>query len=137
MTTKDHITCHVLDTLTGRPAAGVDVILQFNTAQLGLFTSETIVPKHLYTFEAITNADGRITNWEGPINLPTIGPALDFCKQFEKPTAWSLTFDTGNYYGEGNTFWPEVQLKFFVKPGEHYHVPLLLGPYSYTTYRGS
>jgi 5-hydroxyisourate hydrolase len=50
---------------------------------------------------------------------------------------WSLRFQTGEYYGEGKTFWPEVELKFWVKEGEHYHVPLLLGPWSYTTYRGS
>lgn len=137
MTTKDPVTCHVLDTLTGRPASGVDVILQFDSTQLGEIETSLLQPKHLYTFEGITNADGRITNWDGPLHLPTISPALEFCRQIGKKTVWTLTFDTGGYYGEGNTFWPEVQMKFFVKPGEHYHVPLLLGPYSYTTYRGS
>jgi len=51
---------------------------------------------------------------------------------------WSLTFDTESYFGKGNTFWPEVELRFAAKKEEeHYHVPLLLGPWSYTTYRGS
>jgi 5-hydroxyisourate hydrolase len=50
---------------------------------------------------------------------------------------WKLQFDTGAYYGAGNTFFPVVELSFLVKEGEHFHVPLLLGPYSYTTYRGS
>lgn len=52
-------------------------------------------------------------------------------------SAWKLEFDTGSYYGVGNTFFPKVDLTFLVKEGEHFHVPLLLGPYSFTTYRGS
>ena len=51
---------------------------------------------------------------------------------------WSLTFETEPYFGKGKTFWPEVELRFATKMEEmHYHVPLLLGPWSYTTYRGS
>lgn len=50
---------------------------------------------------------------------------------------WTLRFDTGAYFGEENTFFPEVTVVFTVKKGEHYHVPVLLSPYSYTTYRGS
>lgn len=50
---------------------------------------------------------------------------------------WKLRFDTGAYYGWEKTFFPFVELTFLVKPGEHFHVPLLLGPYSFTTYRGS
>lgn len=137
MATKDPITCHVLDTLTGRPAPKISVSLQFDTAQLGTIEASHVLPGQVYKFNAITNSDGRITNWTGPTNLPTVGPALDLCKESGKPTVWTLIFDTGAYFGKGNTFWPEVQLKFWVKPGEGYHVPLLLGPWSYTTYRGS
>lgn len=52
---------------------------------------------------------------------------------------WSLKFDTAAYWGRSNTFFPEVEIRFFVRgpEAEHYHVPLLLGPWSYTTYRGS
>ena len=51
---------------------------------------------------------------------------------------WSLNFQTESYYGKGKTFWPEVELRFAAKVDEeHYHVPLLLGPWSFTTYRGS
>jgi len=50
---------------------------------------------------------------------------------------WKLQFDTGSYYGVAKTFFPVVELTFLVKEGEHFHVPLLLGPYSFTTYRGS
>lgn len=133
MSTKDAITCHVLDTLTGRPAPGIKVTLQFDTTQLrGSLRSEPI-----YSYEATTNADGRIANWTNPSKLLPLASVVENCKEAELQTIWTLNFDTGSYYGEGNTFWPEVQLKFWVKPGEHYHVPLLLGPYSYTTYRGS
>lgn len=55
----------------------------------------------------------------------------------DESTVWRLKFDTEGYYGKGKTFWPHVELMFRVEKGEHYHVPLLLGPYSYTTYRGS
>lgn len=55
---------------------------------------------------------------------------------------WSLTFDTEEYFGNKGikTFFPEVEVKFVVRQGmkeEHYHVPVLLGPFGYTTYRGS
>ncbi|PBP15487.1 transthyretin domain protein [Diplocarpon rosae] len=50
---------------------------------------------------------------------------------------WKLQFNTGAHYGVANTFFPVVELSFLVKHGEHFHVPLLLGPYSFTTYRGS
>ena len=55
---------------------------------------------------------------------------------------WSLTFDTEAYFaGKGvETFFPEVEVKFVVREGqkgEHFHVPVLLGGFGYTTYRGS
>lgn len=55
---------------------------------------------------------------------------------------YSLTFDTDEYFGQRGvkTFFPEVEVKFVVRAeakGEHYHVPVLLGPFGYTTYRGS
>jgi 5-hydroxyisourate hydrolase len=56
-------------------------------------------------------------------------------------SVWSLKFNTSKYWGEGGTFYPEVEVKFFVRreglEGGHWHVPLLLGPWGYTTYRGS
>jgi len=127
MAAKDPITCHVLDTLTGRPAVGVNVIL--STSRDG---SESV------SFRGETNEDGRLTHWgyssESDDTLETI---LKFVSKSDGTSIWKLTFDTGDYYGAGKTFWPTVELTFYVKHGEHYHVPLLLGPYSYTTYRGS
>lgn len=130
MASKDLITCHVLDTLTGHPAAGVRVDLVLIDDKKADVPTENI-------FRATTNSDGRITNWEKDSHLPGVDEILHRPEQSSTRSIWKLRFYTGLYYGEHNTFWPVVELIFFVKPGEHYHVPLLLGPYSYTTYRGS
>jgi len=99
-------------------------------------------------FTSVTNTDGRIANWES--ELPASGTPHSIAslikEQAEKvgggivekgASVWQIRFNTGAYYGVGKTFWPVVELTFFVKEGEHFHVPLLIGPYSYTTYRGS
>jgi len=55
-------------------------------------------------------------------------------------TSWSINFEIGPWYEQRNIecFWPEIEVKFYVKKGErHYHVPVLVGPWTYTTYRGS
>ena len=147
MSGKDPITCHVLDTTTGRPASKIAVRLTC-----------CAVPDTI--FHCDTNSDGRITNWQ------TSQEALDpqqesfverhggvpstleyMIKKYavsegtvaspQGTSIWKLQFDTGAYYGAANTFFPLVELSFLVKEGEHFHVPLLLGPYSFTTYRGS
>ncbi|KAK4996114.1 hypothetical protein LTR66_004201 [Elasticomyces elasticus] len=134
---SDYITCHVLDTTTGKPAAHMAVTLTLLS---------TLPPNFPRSFSSSTNVDGRVTHW-GVLNDTQLYASLDLAflvehaqkalKQGEQ-MIWSLKFDTGSYFGEGNTFWPEVELKFFVKPEEkHYHVPLLLTPWSFTTYRGS
>lgn len=86
-----------------------------------------------FNYHTITNSDGRIANWSAAGSEDNVQSALDTIGE----SVWSLTFETEDYYGLGKTFWPKVVLTFRVKQGEHYHVPLLLGPYSYTTYRGS
>jgi 5-hydroxyisourate hydrolase len=142
---KDPITCHVLDTTTGRPAAKIAVKLVCSALPNASFNGET-------------NADGRIMNWSlsreemedllHSTNLGTVSDVLQWTiKRHAQQTAttscpvgssiWKLEFDTGSYYGAANTFFPKVELTFLVKEGEHFHVPLLLGPYSFTTYRGS
>ncbi|RDW61028.1 hypothetical protein BP6252_12411 [Coleophoma cylindrospora] len=125
---RDPITCHVLDTMTGRPAAHMIVTLtcQSQQASAGAFC-------------AVTNSDGRVANWEPEQQGEGAAPSVEQILKMtgDRPSVWKLKFGTGAYYGEGKTFWPEVELTFYVKQGEHYHVPLLLGPWSYTTYRGS
>jgi 5-hydroxyisourate hydrolase len=105
-----HVTTHVLDSSVGRPAAGVAVELQ-DPAGRTLATGTT-------------DADGRI---------PSLGPdVLD-------PGAYRLVFATAAYFAGSGTpaFYPRVTLDFAVTDGSHYHVPLLLSPFAYSTYRGS
>lgn len=124
---RDPITCHVLDTLTGRPAARMIVILS------------CLSHASHSAFCAVTNSDGRVSNWEPETQGEGVAQSVEQILKTsgDGNSVWRLKFATAAYYGEGKTFWPEVELTFFVKKGEHYHVPLLLGPYSYTTYRGS
>jgi 5-hydroxyisourate hydrolase len=109
------ITTHVLDTALGRPAKGVAVVLEIEQAgawkEIG---------------RGSTDANGRLQ--------ALIAPA-GFAKG-----RYRLTFDTDAYFaGFGVTaFYPQVTVAFVVRnETEHFHIPLLLSPYSYFTYRGS
>ncbi len=111
------ITTHVLDTSKGRPAAGVPVILEFRAAG---HDWKTVGKGH-------TDADGRIKNLLPADSRP-------------EPGAYRLTFDVAAYFRAQSveSFYPEVSLVFAVRDAsQHYHVPLLLSPHGYTTYRGS
>ena len=106
------ITTHVLDTARGRPAAGVAIVLERDGAALG---------------RGETDADGRLRDL-----LPAGAPV--------EPGIYRLVFDTAGYFAAQGTesFYPEVAIVFQVKNGgEHFHVPLLLSPFGYSTYRGS
>ena len=110
------ITTHVLDTALGRPAAGVPITL------------ERLVPEG--TWQVVgggeTDADGR---------LRTLVPAGS---QVEGGT-YRLRFDTASYHTSVgvDAFFPSVDVMFVIRGGGHYHVPLLLSPFGYSTYRGS
>ena len=113
------ISTHVLDTSRGRPAAGVSVLLERRT---GHGDGE---------WHAVgrgdTDADGRVREL-----IPDGGPLI--------PGVYRLKFDTGRYFDSVSVhaFYPEVVVVFEATPDEtHYHVPLLLGPFGYTTYRGT
>ena len=110
------ITTHVLDTAEGRPAAGVPVKLEMQDGAgwkpLG---------------QGRTDADGRLRDL-----LPAEAPL--------QPGQYRITFDTATYFHKGGIrgFFPEVEVRFQVdEEGGHYHVPLLLSPFGYSTYRGS
>jgi 5-hydroxyisourate hydrolase len=109
------ITTHVLDTARGKPAADVPIVL------------ERFDEDHWWILgRGMTDADGRLRGL-----LPEGAPLVI--------GRYRLTFDTGAYFrdrGEA-VFYPEVTIVFTVADDEHYHVPLLLGPFSYSTYRGS
>ena len=106
------LSTHVLDAAAGRPAAGVAVRLESWTGD-GWTRSA----------RRITDADGRV----GDLGNPAAG-------------RHRITFDTGEYFAALGiaTFYPEVSVVFEVTdPEQHYHVPLLLSPFGYSTYRGS
>lgn len=108
-----HVTTHVLDAAFGGPAVGVGVTLDRQTAD---GWSEIA--------SGATDGDGRIPDL-GPARLP-VG-------------VYRLTFATGDYFDATHrpAFFPEVQLTFRIFDETHYHVPLLLSPFAYSTYRGS
>jgi 5-hydroxyisourate hydrolase len=104
------ITTHVLDLAVGRPAAGVAVALEQRDGD----GWQTLASGR-------TNGDGRLRDLGA---VPAAG-------------RYRLVFDTAGHLGE-DAFFPEVALQFAVTdPEEHLHVPLLLSPFGYSTYRGS
>jgi 5-hydroxyisourate hydrolase len=111
------ITTHILDTSTGRPASGVDVALE---VQRG--------PSHWAVVgRGATDADGRLAS------LMPAGTLLE-------PATYRLIFQTRQYFERSATatLYPHVVVVFEVAGGQaHYHVPLLLSPFGYSTYRGS
>lgn len=111
------ITSHILDLTLGRPAAGIAVVLERKSHTSGW----QIVA------ESISDADGRLK---------------DLVRQGEVflPGHYRLTFETGPYFlmRGVESFFPQVTIAFTVKDAaQHYHVPLLLSPFGYSTYRGS
>ena len=112
------LSTHVLDTARGRPAAGIPVTLH----RIAADGARTPVA------EAVTNRDGRT---DAPL---LAGVAF-------APGTYELTFAVGAYFDDiapGAPFLDGVPLRFTVSdPDGHYHVPLLVSPWSYSTYRGS
>lgn len=115
MTARSPITTHVLDTSKGRPAVGVRVVLEVET--LGQF---------VHVASGMTNDDGRIADLMTPGTLES--------------GVYRLTFGLADYWLRHGIagFYPEASIVFEVRdPEQHYHVPLLLNPFGYSTYRGS
>ena len=109
------ITTHVLDVSRGRPARGVAVLLE----RVGAPQSTTLA-------RATTDTDGRVKAF-----APT--PTL-------QAGTYRLTFEVGAYFAstDVDAFYSRVIVEFDVHdPTQHYHVPLLLSPFGYSTYRGS
>lgn len=110
------ITTHVLDTARGGPASGVPVTIEFEAPSGWELIGE-----------GTTDRDGRVKE--------LISPGFEF-----KAGNYRLIFDTAQYFAaqgiEG--FYPEVSVVFTIRDrAQHYHVPLLLSPFGYSTYRGS
>ncbi len=107
------ISTHILDTTRGRPAGGVDTTLE-----------RLVGSAYSSVARGTTDADGRV-------KLLTDSPEVG---------SYRITFHVGAYFERMavEAFYPEVSIEFVVRnSGEHYHVPLLLNPYGFSTYRGS
>jgi 5-hydroxyisourate hydrolase len=109
------LTTHVLDTASGKPAAGVRVVLRRDGAVVA---------------EGLTNADGRM-------DKPLLeGGAF-------KTGGYELSFHVGDYFRKTGValtdpaFLDVIPIRFAIAEDAHYHVPLLVSPYGYSTYRGS
>jgi 5-hydroxyisourate hydrolase len=114
------LSTHVLDTAKGKPAAGVRIMLYRISGQ-----------SHRKVKEVVTNADGR-----------TDGALLEGDKL--EAGVYELVFCAGDYLrasgqaGEGVLFLDEIPIRFGLPDAsQHYHVPLLISPFGYSTYRGS
>jgi len=108
-----NITTHVLDTSVGKPAAGINVVLELKRDQWETIGNGT------------TNNDGRIADLTG-----------------DRLSAghYRISFALAEYFQaqKVEAFYPAAHIEFIVKdPDQHYHVPLLLNPFGYSTYRGS
>lgn len=117
---EGRLTTHVLDTARGKPAAGVRIMLYRISGQ-----------SHRKIAETLTNADGRT-------DAPMLAGAQLVAGRYE------LVFCAGDYLrasgqaGDGMLFLDEIPIRFGIPDAsQHYHVPLLISPFAYSTYRGS
>ena len=143
------------NTVTGLPASGISV---------SLILMRPYGPSSPLT--STTNADGRVTSWTSPAGGPSLDEIFANAQEHAATSTsttdgegigqvaltkeeqalevgeiiWALKFDVGSYF-KGEGFWEVVEVRFRtrVEKGgrEHWHVPLLLSPYAYSTYRGS
>ena len=111
------ISTHILDTSRGKPAPGVTVSLEILIAGEGWSRLS----------QAVTDGDGRVKSFV--LTEPQLVAGT-----------YRLTFAVGQYFSslDQQSFYPEVTVNFLIEGGsEHYHVPLLISPFGYSTYRGS
>lgn len=109
------ITTHILDTSKGKPAANVPVTFH-----------QQVEGKWMNCANGITNSDGRVSNL-----LP---------QEAALPLGiYKMSFEVSAYFSNTNTecFYPLVEIIFEIKTIEHYHIPLLISPFGFSTYRGS
>ena len=114
------LTTHILDTTKGKPATGVTVFLYQQDP------SDPVTAGWRQIAIGTTNDDGRI-------------PELLQEEAVLEAGIYKLRFETKEYFEKqgSQSFYPFVEISFSITGGEHYHVPLLLNPFGYSTYRGS
>jgi 5-hydroxyisourate hydrolase len=114
------LSTHILDTAKGKPAEGVTIILLLQQPE------DPITAGWRQITRGTTNSDGRV-----PDLLPE--------NTLLEPGVYRLRFETKDYFEKQaqQTFYPFIEITFTITDTEHYHVPLLLNPFGYSTYRGS
>lgn len=112
---QSQVTTHVLDTTLGKPGKNICIRMKRNVQG----NWQTMA-------QGITNADGRIPDLLPPSRIIPAGN-------------YQMVFDTGRYFDDCRItgFYPQVCIEFTITDNSHYHVPLLINPYGYSTYRGS
>ncbi|WP_300032591.1 hydroxyisourate hydrolase [uncultured Roseobacter sp.] len=117
---EGYLTTHVLDTARGIPAEGIRILLYRVSGN-----------SHRKIAEAVTNADGRTDSPILPVGKFTTG-------NFELIFETGLYLDAAGVPAEEPRFLDSIPIRFGISDADaHYHVPLLLSPYGYSTYRGS
>ncbi|MBC7888135.1 MAG: hydroxyisourate hydrolase [Ferruginibacter sp.] len=108
------VTTHVLDTSKGKPAWGIAIVLY-----------EQVGQEWFEIAKGITNKEGRLTNLLQEDEELALG-------------IYKITFDIKHYFSADDiaTFYPAVEIIFEINTIEHYHIPLLVSPFGYSTYRG-
>lgn len=122
------LSSHILDTSKGKPAPNVLVTLEKN-----------VNGEFQVLATAKTNDDGRVTKGMWYSKNGTKLEELSKQEANKELVLYRITFETGAYFkrfGE-KSLYPFVQIVFEMNEAEHYHIPLLLSPYGYSTYRGS
>ncbi|KAF8585132.1 Hydroxyisourate hydrolase [Ramaria rubella] len=117
---RSPITCHVLDSSLGKPASKVQVIIQKGEGHVGEILYHDLA-------NGSTDSDGRCSTLLEPGSVLSAG-------------IYKIIFKTQEYFSltERSCFYPFVEISFNLStPNEHHHIPLLISPYSYTTYRGN
>nr|WP_314499277.1 hydroxyisourate hydrolase [uncultured Chryseobacterium sp.] len=110
------LSSHILDVSKGMPAAGVQIKLEKYNGQSKTWT---------FVDEKVTDTNGRISDF-----LPS---------EKSNNGIYRLTYYTSEYFKKNNTesFYPFIEVVFQIKDGNHYHVPITLSAYGYSTYRGN
>lgn len=109
------LTTHILDTSLGKPAPGIDIVLYQHKKE-----------EWMEITKGVTNGDGRIPDLLKKGVIMELG-------------TYKLRFETQGYFSKQSikTFYPFVEITFQVTTGDHYHVPLLISPFGFSTYKGS
>lgn len=124
ISSRDGITCHILDTTNGRPASNVSTSLFIRTSD----------GSYAPLGNSTTDKDGRISSW-----TRSSDSIVSLSDPLPESGVYKIIFSTQAYFASMNldSFFPQVEIVFQADSGQHYHLPLLLSRYSYTTYRGS